>query len=86
MTIPGAKRIGCHQVSDFIEHGSSERFCFDGQSSPVFVRQSQAMTLELLFENAILFDKIVNDGLLLAIYPAGKYRYDEMEYFDVVHG
>jgi hypothetical protein len=79
-------RIGCHQVSDFIEHGSSERCCFDGQASPVFVRQSQATTVELLFENALRFDKSVNDGLLVALYPAGEYPYDAVESLDVVHG
>jgi hypothetical protein len=42
--------------------------------------------VELLFENALRFDKSVNDGLLVAIYPATKYRYDAMEYLDAVHG
>jgi hypothetical protein len=35
-------------------------------------------TLELLFANAILFHKIVDDGLLVSIDPAGEDSRDEM--------
>lgn len=57
-----------------------------GQASPVVVRQMQPTPLELLFENAILFDKIVDNGLLMSINPAGKSSRQKMQYIDVTHG
>jgi hypothetical protein len=42
------------------------------QTSALSVDETQATLAELLAQHAILFDKIVDDGLLLAIDPAGK--------------
>jgi hypothetical protein len=42
--------------------------------------------VEFLFENALLFDKRVNGGLLVTIDPPDKCHHDEMEYLDFFHG
>jgi hypothetical protein len=39
----------------------------------------QPTTLDLLFENAILFHEIVDDSSLVSIDPAGKKSREEMQ-------
>ncbi len=39
----------------------------------------QSMTLGLVFENAVLFHQVVDDGLPASIGPAGKKRREEMK-------
>ncbi len=53
--------------------------CFSSLASSIVIGQMQSTTLELLFENTILFHQIVDDGLLVSIHPAGKNGREEME-------
>ncbi len=79
IAIPGKERVRCHQVGDLLEYFSSERFCSRGQASSIVVGQMQSTTLDLVSENAILFQQIVDDGLLVSIDPAGKNSREEMK-------
>jgi len=70
--MPGKKGIRCHQRFDFIECPSAKNFCFHGQSYPLFIREPKALSIKLILENTVFFNQIVDNGLLVAIKPAGQ--------------
>ena len=84
--MPGKQRIRCHQRFDFIECLSAKDLSFHGQSYPLFIGQPKTLSIKLILENAVFFDQIVDDGLLVAVKPAGQRDHEKMEgLYDVRH-
>ena len=53
----------------------------------MFIGEPKTLSsVKLIFENAVFFDQIVDDDLLVAVKPAGQGNYEEMErMYDVCH-
>ena len=46
---------------------------------PLFIGEPKPLSFELLLEHTVLFDKIIDERLLLAVMPAGQRDYEEAE-------
>ena len=77
--MPGKKRIRYHQRFDFIERPSAKDFSFHSQSYPLFIGESKTLSIELILENTVFFNQIVDNGLLVAVKPAGQGDDQELE-------
>ncbi|MHC5001179.1 MAG: hypothetical protein ACYTE1_10240, partial [Planctomycetota bacterium] len=76
---PGKKRIRYHRRFDFIERRSAKDFSFHSQSYPLFIGESKTLSIELILENTVFFNQIVDNGLLVAVKPAGQGDDQELE-------
>ena len=58
----------------------------NGQSYPLFIGKPKTLSIELILEHTVLFDQIVDDGLLVAVKPAGQRDDQKLEgMYDVRH-
>ena len=67
-------RVGSHNRGDPSQDLSAQRLPFGNQAATLVFGQTQASPaqLKLLFQNAVLFDQIGDQGRLLAADPAGE--------------
>jgi hypothetical protein len=59
----GKKRTRCHQCFNFIERLSAQDFSFQGQSYPLFIGETKALSIKLILENTVFFDQTIDDSL-----------------------
>ena len=67
--MPGKQRIGGHKRLEVIKQPAANGLGFHGQSYPLFVGEPKPLSFELLLENTVLFYKIIDDCLLVAVKP-----------------
>ncbi|MEN8106702.1 MAG: hypothetical protein ABFS22_01705 [Pseudomonadota bacterium] len=79
LTVPGKQGIRSNKRFEFIKQPATKDFGFHGQSYPLFVGEPKPLPFELILENTVLFYKIVDDPLLVAVKPAGQGNYEEVE-------
>ncbi len=78
--MPTQDRIGRDNGGQLHQGLSAQEFAFDGEESALVIGQSKALAVELPFEDAVLFDKIVDDVLLVSVEPAGQGDYQQMKW------
>ena len=72
--VPREDRVGRHDRGYLVQSLPSQRLSFGGQATTLIVGETQAppVRLELFFQNAVLFDKVCDDGSLPTANPTGK--------------
>src|SRR5262249_46697277 len=61
------------------EFAPANRSGFAGQANPLNFGKASGLTSKLLQEDSILFLKILDDRLLVAVYPAGDHEKEDLD-------
>ena len=79
--VPRQDRIGRYNGSDLAQHFSAQRLPFGRQSTALVICETNAfpVRLDLLLQDAVLFDEVDDNGGLLATDPAGERRQEELQ-------
>jgi hypothetical protein len=70
-SVPAQDRIGCHDPGNVGQAPSAENVTFHGEPASLVVGAANALGAVRRTKDAILFQQIINDLLLLSIDPAG---------------
>jgi hypothetical protein len=83
-TMPGEDGVGSDDCGDLAQGFSPEQLSFRGKATALDIAQTEPPSPELLPKNAILFLEVVNDVLLVLIYPASERCQQDMPRAQVV--
>jgi hypothetical protein len=85
--MPPQDRVGRHDGRDRRQDLAAQRLALGSQPTTLVIRQEQPFPagLELLFENAILFDQVRDCTGLLTADPAGRLDDEKSELGEVSH-
>jgi hypothetical protein len=85
--IPPEDGVGCHDAGDVREAAPAENVAFHGQAAPLVVGEANPSGTVRGAEDTVLFEQVVNDGLLVPVDPAGDEKEEERERGrQLVHG
>src|ERR671935_2015050 len=68
--MPAQNRVRCHDRGNPTQQPSAEPMPFRCETATLVILQPQAVALQLLSENAVLFYEVLDDVLLVAVYPS----------------
>jgi hypothetical protein len=77
--IPPEDGVGCHDSGDVREAAPAENLAFHGQAAPLVVGEAKPSGTVGGAEDTVLFEHVVNDGLLVSVDPAGDEKEEEGE-------
>jgi len=70
--MPAQDRVRCHDRGNPTQQPSAEPIPFCCETAALVILQPQTVALQLLSENAIFLYEVLDDVLLVAIYPSGE--------------
>ena len=76
--MPAQDRIGNNERGDVGKCSSAQCLAEHGQPPALVVGQSEALSAELLFQDAVLLAEVLDGGILLARDPAGHGRDEDL--------
>ena len=82
--MPAQDRLRRHDAREPFEHSTTERDAAHREPDPVGIRQSEAAPTQLALQDPVLFLKVLEHALLVAIEPAGEDDGEDLE--DGGHG
>src|SRR5262245_58381863 len=77
--VPPQDHVGCDDAGDRGEGTTAEDMAFHGETASLVVGQAQSLRAVHRAENAILLQQVVDDRLLVSIYPASEQQQTECE-------
>ncbi len=78
-TVPSPQRSGGHQRPYLLETRPAQHLGSYGQPITLVIGESKSMPFQLLLQNAVLFQQIVDDMLLVPVEPAGRSDQEELK-------
>src|SRR5436305_1921791 len=84
--MPAQNRIGRDSRRPLTQETTAETFPAPRQTAPLLVAESEYSAGELTPQDAVLFDQIGDDVLLLVIQPAGQGGENNLDEHEVNHG
>jgi len=70
--MPAQDRVRCHDRGNPTQQPSAESMPFGCGTAALVILQPQTVALQLLPENEVLLHEVLDDVLLVAIYPSGE--------------
>jgi fatty-acyl-CoA synthase len=81
--VPSQDRVGRHDGRDLPQDPSTEAVALRGEASALVIGQPEAAPLQLPLEDAVFFDQVFDDVLLVAIDPSGEGHEQHLQAGDI---
>ncbi len=77
-TMPTQEGVGRHDIGDLKENLAAHRLAENSQPASLVIIEQGPLSAELLFQNAVLLIEVVDDSLLMPVYPTRERDQNEL--------